>query len=65
MSPLREANGQYKGGEVGGPGPCQEEQEDDEESMDWWTKYFASIDTMIEVRGEGRLEMEVISRSHN
>ena len=23
--------------------------EDDEESMDWWTKYFASIDTMIEV----------------
>ena len=27
-----------------------EEEEDDEESMDWWTKYFASIDTMIEVR---------------
>ena len=26
-----------------------EEEEDDEESMDWWTKYFASIDTMIEV----------------
>ena len=24
--------------------------EEDEESMDWWTKYFASIDTMIEVR---------------
>ena len=23
--------------------------EEDEESMDWWTKYFASIDTMIEV----------------
>ena len=26
-----------------------EDEEDDEESMDWWTKYFASIDTMIEV----------------
>ncbi len=23
--------------------------EDDEESMDWWTKYFASVDNMIEV----------------
>ena len=21
---------------------------DDEESMDWWTKYFASVDAMIE-----------------
>ena len=26
-----------------------EEAEDDEESMDWWTKYFASVDAMIEV----------------
>ena len=25
------------------------DEEDDEESMDWWTKYFASLDTMIEV----------------
>ena len=24
--------------------------DDDEEAMDWWTKYFASVDTMIEVR---------------
>ena len=23
--------------------------EDDEESMDWWTKYFASVDLMIKV----------------
>ena len=23
--------------------------DDDEESMDWWTKYFASVDNMIEV----------------
>ena len=23
--------------------------DDDEESMDWWTKYFASVDAMIEV----------------
>ena len=22
--------------------------DDDEESMDWWTKYFASVDAMIE-----------------
>ena len=28
------------------PGPDA----DDEESMDWWTKYFASVDAMIEVR---------------
>ena len=26
-----------------------DEEDDDEESMDWWTKYFASLDTMIEV----------------
>ena len=30
------------GEEVTGP-------DDDEESMDWWTKYFASVDNMIEV----------------
>ena len=23
--------------------------DDDEESLDWWTKYFASVDAMIEV----------------
>ena len=23
--------------------------DDEEESMDWWTKYFASVDAMIEV----------------
>jgi hypothetical protein len=33
-----------KEGGAGEPG-----EEEDEESMDWWTKYFASIDTMIEV----------------
>ena len=26
--------------------------EDDEESMDWWTKYFASVDLMIKVVGK-------------
>ena len=26
-----------------------DEDEEDEESMDWWTKYHASLDTMIEV----------------
>ena len=35
-----------KGGEGASEGVGEEE---DEESMDWWTKYFASIDTMIEV----------------
>ena len=25
-------------------------EEDDEESMDWWTKYHASVDLMIKVR---------------
>ena len=29
--------------------PATDDAEEDEESMDWWTKYFASIDTMIEV----------------
>ena len=24
-------------------------EEDDEESMDWWTKYHASVDLMIKV----------------
>ena len=24
--------------------------DNEEESMDWWTKYFASVDAMIEVR---------------
>ena len=33
----------HSGEEVTGP-------DDDEESMDWWTKYFASVDNMIEVR---------------
>ena len=23
--------------------------DDDEDAMDWWTKYHASVDTMIEV----------------
>lgn len=26
-----------------------DELEDDEESRDWWTKYFASVEAMIEV----------------
>ena len=30
-------------------GPGQETEEEDEESMDWWTKYHASLDTLIEV----------------
>ena len=34
---------------VKGPAVPQDDEEDDEESMDWWTKYFASLDTMIEV----------------
>ena len=29
--------------------PAPDDDEDDEESMDWWTKYHASLDTMIEV----------------
>ena len=27
--------------------------DDEEESMDWWTKYFASVDAMIEVNNPG------------
>jgi hypothetical protein len=42
VSPKKgEGGGGGQGGEAG--------EEEDEESMDWWTKYFASIDAMIEV----------------
>ena len=33
----------------GGGTSNDELQDDEEESMDWWTKYFASVDAMIEV----------------
>ena len=31
-----------------------EEDEPDESMLDWWSKYFASIDTMKEVRPQAR-----------
>ena len=33
-----------------GPSEEPEEEEPDESMLDWWSKYFASIDTMKEVR---------------
>ena len=27
-----------------------EEDKEDQESLDWWSKYFASVETMIKVR---------------
>merc|ERR1719336_1444847 len=53
VSPYKEANGHMKGngaaaGEMVAPA-ATDDAEEDEESMDWWTKYFASIDTMIEI----------------
>lgn len=33
-----------------GPSEEAEEEEPDESMLDWWSKYFASIDTMKEVR---------------
>ena len=42
--------GTWVPGEQGvGQGAGHEEAEEDEESRDWWTKYHASLDTMIEV----------------
>lgn len=38
------------GGGDGGSAASPTGPDDDEESMDWWTKYFASVDAMIEVR---------------
>ena len=38
-----------KGGKDGEGGLDLTDLDDDEESMDWWTKYFASVDAMIEV----------------
>ena len=40
--------------------PPDDDDEDDEESMDWWTKYFASLDTMIEV-GFGVFSLSLIT----
>ena len=37
------------GGDDGGGGASSPTGDDEEESMDWWTKYFASVDAMIEV----------------
>ena len=53
-SPLPKSPG--AGGAMGGSGGGGGEEAhsppgpdvDDEESMDWWTKYFASVDAMIE-----------------
>uniref|UniRef100_A0A8B9DAY7 Otoferlin n=1 Tax=Anser cygnoides TaxID=8845 RepID=A0A8B9DAY7_ANSCY len=46
-----------KGG--GGGGEEVEEEEPDESMLDWWSKYFASIETMKEVGAEqGELEAE-------
>ena len=51
-SPLPKSPG--GGGAMGGSGGGEEAHSppgpdvDDEESMDWWTKYFASVDAMIE-----------------
>ena len=33
--------------------------DDEEESMDWWTKYFASVDAMIEVCPAGKTIRDV------
>lgn len=39
-----------------GPSEEPEEEEPDESMLDWWSKYFASIDTMKEVRPGRGLE---------
>uniref|UniRef100_A0A8C3MSY8 Uncharacterized protein n=1 Tax=Geospiza parvula TaxID=87175 RepID=A0A8C3MSY8_GEOPR len=41
-----------KGGGGGGGGEEAEEEEPDESMLDWWSKYFASIETMKEVGEE-------------
>ena len=48
-------HGTYIAVEPGLAGPGEkvaggDPEEEDEECMDWWTKYHASLDTMIEVR---------------
>ena len=46
------SNGKDASSKKAAPKPeVVEEADDDEESMDWWTKYFASVDAMIEVCG--------------
>lgn len=35
-----------------------EEEELDESMLDWWSKYFASIETLTEVSGHGRSRAE-------
>lgn len=44
-----------------GQGP-DVENDDDETSRDWWTKYFASVDEVIEI---GRIDKNAKNRKHN
>uniref|UniRef100_A0A663E989 Otoferlin n=1 Tax=Aquila chrysaetos chrysaetos TaxID=223781 RepID=A0A663E989_AQUCH len=43
----------------GGGGEEVEEEEPDESMLDWWSKYFASIETMKEVGAEQRREIKL------
>uniref|UniRef100_A0A8C3RFP9 Otoferlin n=1 Tax=Cyanoderma ruficeps TaxID=181631 RepID=A0A8C3RFP9_9PASS len=43
------------GGGGGGGGEEVEEEEPDESMLDWWSKYFASIETMKEVGSDAKL----------
>merc|ERR1719347_905595 len=54
-TPNAPANG-HAGGAPEGQGPQDQEPEEDEESMDWWSKYFASLDTLIEESKANRTE---------
>ncbi len=40
-----------------------EDDEMDEECLDWWSKYFASVDTMIKVSFAVRMEQIYIVRT--
>lgn len=48
----KEKKKKKKKGGGGGGGEEVEEEEPDESMLDWWSKYFASIETMKEVGAE-------------
>lgn len=73
VNPQAEDEKERKKKKKKGPSEEPEEEEPDESMLDWWSKYFASIDTMKEVRpgqglgirrnGEGGLQLNYVTPS--
>ena len=49
-SPVSPAKKDINNKDIRDANSVNDDSDDDEESMDWWTKYFASLDKMILVK---------------